>query len=57
MNLWQGQVFVGLSALDWIALMKALECRAAYQAGLEALVNHYRAGHDAPASLALGGSR
>lgn len=45
-------VFVALPASDWVALMKALECRAAYQAGLEALVNHYRAGHDAPASLA-----
>jgi len=43
-------VFVALPAADWVALMKALECRAAYQAGLEALVDHYRAGHDAPAS-------
>ena len=46
------EVFVALPAADWMALMKALECRAAYQAALNALLDHYRAGHDAPPSRA-----
>lgn len=37
---------VALAAGEWVALMKALECRATYMQALEALLDHYRAGHD-----------
>jgi hypothetical protein len=41
-----GELYVAMPPADWIAVQKHLECRAAYIEGLEALIEHYRAGHD-----------